>query len=62
MAKKNYKITLTLTNYGASGDNPNTMETRIALATGAAARNKVMGRNGTSALNGHVHRDPPTRV
>jgi hypothetical protein len=59
MAKKNYKITLTLTAYGVSGSNPNSMATRINEAVGAAGRNNVCGKNGANPLDPHVHREPP---
>jgi len=59
MAKKNYKITLTLTDWGKdNAHNPDTMDTRIAEAVGAAGRNHVNGKNDTN-LDRNVHREPP---
>lgn len=58
MARQNFKLTLTLTNHGASGNNPDDMETRIGEAIGAAGRHHLTGRQG-AALNRHDHREPP---
>ncbi len=47
MARKNYKITLILTPYGADDvHNPNSMATRITHAIEAAKRHNVRGRGG----------------
>jgi hypothetical protein len=57
MEKQNFRIRLELTEYGTSPFNPNSVDTRIGEAIGAAGRHRVRGRNDTD-LSRHDHRNP----
>jgi hypothetical protein len=46
MTAHNYKVELQWTAWGQSGNNPKTIDQRIAQAAGAAARHKVKGPDG----------------